>query len=123
VHTRSGCSYICALTGNAKLLLINSILAPLGQVTAYTQGNVTVRDNARLCIEASSSWLSNPAWYIEYIKVGEFGDVLVVHMLRSISCAHTERMSCLAAVQLVRGGWYVPLAVLKVWCGLCGYDN
>jgi hypothetical protein len=112
-----------ALTDNANLLSMESILAPLGKVTDYTQGSVTVQHNARLCIEASSSWLSKPAWYIEYIKVGGFGGIVVVHVLRSISCAHTECVPFFIKMLFDRGGRHVPLAVLKVWRGLCGYDN
>ncbi len=49
---------------------MDSILAPLGKVTDYTQRNVTVQQNAKLCMDTSSSWLSDRAWHIEYSRVG-----------------------------------------------------
>jgi hypothetical protein len=49
---------------------MDSILAPLGKVIDYTQGNVAVQQNAKLCMDTSFSWLFKTAWHIEYSQVG-----------------------------------------------------
>ncbi len=81
---------------------MDSILAPLGKVTDYTQRNVTVQRNAKLCMETSSSWLSNRAWHIEYSKVGVSCVVMSLCVFAETdSSLDTECMPSLAAVQLV----------------------
>ena len=81
---------------------MDSILAPLGKVTDYTQRNVTVQRNAKLCMDTSSSWLSDRAWHIEYSRVGvSCVDLPLCVFAETDSSLGTECVPSLVSVQHV----------------------